>query len=146
MADVLLLIRKSIALNKKILCHGFAHFAAYFQLATKFDKHFKIAKEPSVKPVDFEWDSSSGDLKLKGHKFANSGIHVLNSNRPFRDKSSQALSKGLTLATKFDYVTFDAKSGSKLLQGITLPFSFYWKSKLFCVDRTSSQAKADILL
>ena len=55
MADVLLIIRKSINEGKKILCHGFAHFASHFCLASKFDKHYKIAKEGTNKQTDFEW-------------------------------------------------------------------------------------------
>lgn len=83
---------------------------------------------------------------MKGLKAINSGVMVTTVNRPFRDKSCQALSKGLTLATKFDYVVFDGKSGSKLLKNIEIPFSFFWKSKLFCTNKTVSQVKADILL
>ena len=67
-------------------------------------------------------------------------------SRTFRDKSSQALSKGLTLSSKFDYVIFDGKSGSKLLKNVSVPFSFYWKSKLFCVPKILSQTKVEVLL
>lgn len=76
----------------------------------------------------------------------NSGIQVNNVSRPFSDKSSHALAKGITLASKFDYVLFDGKSGSRLLKNVSVPFSFYWKSKLFCTNKTISQAKVDILL
>ena len=53
MTDTLIIIRKSIEQGKKILCHGFGHFAAHFYLATQFDKHYKIAKIGSGKKVDF---------------------------------------------------------------------------------------------
>lgn len=56
MADALLLIRRAIDDGKKVLCHGFGHFAAHFYLCTKFDKHYKIGKEKTSKQVDFEWD------------------------------------------------------------------------------------------
>ena len=77
---------------------------------------------------------------------ANSGLKIVGVNRPFKDKSSHALAKGLTLQTKFDYVVFDGKSGSKLLKDVPFPFSFFWKSKLFCTSKTESQVKVDILL
>lgn len=75
----------------------------------------------------------------------NSGVRVVNSSRPFADKSSHALAKGLTLQTKFDYVVFDSKSGSRLLKNIECPFSFFWKSKLFCSPKNVSQMKGDVL-
>ena len=71
---------------------------------------------------------------------------MVQSSRPFRDKSSQALSRGLTLSSKFDYVIFDGKSGSKLLKDVNVPFSFYWKSRIFCIPRIVSQAKVEVLL
>lgn len=43
MQDVLFIIRKSLGEGKKILCNGFAHFASYYYLSTKFDKPYIIA-------------------------------------------------------------------------------------------------------
>ena len=98
-----------------------------------------------MKGADYNWEEHSGDLKFKGHKVCNSGIKVESINRPFNGKSSQALTRGLTLGSKFDYVVFDSKSGSKLVKNIECPFSFYWKSKLFCTPKNVSQIKADVL-
>lgn len=42
MIDVLLIIRKGIEENKKLMCNGFAHFGSYYYLSTKFDKFQKI--------------------------------------------------------------------------------------------------------
>ena len=146
MADVLLLIRQSLSQNKKILCHGFGHFAAYYLLTTKFDKHQQISTQKSNKNNDFDWDEQSGDLTIKGQRVCNSGVLMTQSNRPFRGKSSHALDKGVTLASKFDHVVFDSKSGSKLLKNVQTPFSFYWKSKLFCTCKAVSHIKGEILL
>jgi hypothetical protein len=58
MVDVLLLIRKSIDAGKKILCTGFAHFAAYFYLSTKFDKQYVIATpktKQGMRNVDYDY-------------------------------------------------------------------------------------------
>ncbi len=119
MADALLLIRKSINEGKKVLTHGFGHFAAHYCLATKFDKHYTIRKEnEGAKQVDFVWEEESGNLLLKGQKICNSGVRIVNTSRPFADKSSHALSKGLTLSSKFDYAVFDAKSANKILKNI----------------------------
>lgn len=82
---------------------------------------------------------------LKGQKMCNSGVKMMSTSRPFADKSSHALSKGLTLSSKFDYVVFQGKGGSKLLKNIEAPFGFYWKSKLFCTGKNVSQMKGDIL-
>lgn len=141
MADALLLVRKSITSGKKVLCHGLGHFAAYFALSTNFDKKYTIIKEPATKQVDFEWNEQTGDLKLKGQTICNSGIKVTHSNRPFHGRSSHAVSNGLTLSSKFDYVVFDAKSGSRLLQNIEASFSVFWKHKLFCTHKQTTQAK-----
>lgn len=53
MADVLLLIRKSVDSGKKILCNGFGHFAAHYYLSTKFDKHYTVGKVKCDRQVDF---------------------------------------------------------------------------------------------
>lgn len=75
----------------------------------------------------------------------NSGIKVASTSRPFADKSSQAVHNGVVLSTKFDYVVFDSKSGHKILRNVEVPFTFYWKSRLFCTNKATTQVKADIL-
>ncbi len=69
----------------------------------------------------------------------NSGVRVVNSSRPFADKSSHALAKGLTLQTKFDYVVFDSKSGSRLLKNIECPFSFFGRANSSVLPRKSAR-------
>lgn len=146
MADALLLLRKSIDAGKKVLAVGFGHFASSFIVATGFNKHYKIVKMGQQGQCDFEWEEDSGDLKLKGQKIVNSGVRVVTAgSRTFSDKSSQAVHKGLTLATKFEHVVFEAKSGSRLTRNIEGPFGFYWKSKLFCTSKAVSHSKADVL-
>lgn len=95
--------------------------------------------------MDFVWEEETGNLLLKGQKVCNSGVKVVTASRPFTDKSSHALSKGLTLSSKFDYAVFDAKSGNKILKNLESPFGFYWKSKLFCTPKIVSQMKGDVL-
>jgi hypothetical protein len=59
MIDVMLLIRKSIESGKKIYCNDFGHFAAYYYLSTKFDKHYTIAtpnKRPLHKQADYDYE------------------------------------------------------------------------------------------
>ena len=57
MTDIMIIIRKSIECNKKILCNGFAHFASYYYLSTKFDKYYAIgSSKKSVKKIDFEYN------------------------------------------------------------------------------------------
>ena len=59
MIDVMLLIRKSIESGKKIYCNDFGHFAAYYYLSTKFDKHYSIAtpnKKPLHKQADYDYE------------------------------------------------------------------------------------------
>jgi hypothetical protein len=103
--------------------------------------------EANLKKVDYEYDEVSGDLSFRYKKFCNSGIKIVHSsNRPFSEKSSHALHKGLILATKFHYVVFDSKNGQKILKNINIPFTFYWKGKIFCTPKTVSKIKADILL
>jgi hypothetical protein len=54
MADIMIIIRKSIEYNKKILCNGFGHFASYFYLSTKFDKYYSIGNSKKVfRKIDF---------------------------------------------------------------------------------------------
>ena len=148
MVDVMLIIRKSIDSGKKIYCNDFAHFAAYYYLATKFDKHYTIAtakNKPAVKAVDYDYEEESGDLFYKGKRVCNSGVKTIPANRPFADRSGNAVENGVVLATKFDYVVFNSKSGSRILRNINVPFAFYWRSKLFCTPRLVSQAKAEVL-
>jgi len=95
--------------------------------------------------MDYDYNEESGDLIYKGKKICNSGIKLVGSNRPFEDKSSQAVHNGVVLSTKFDYVVFDSKSGQRILRNIEVPFNFYWKSKLFCTSKVISKAKVDIL-
>ena len=102
MADLLLLVRKCIDAGKKILCHGWAHFAASHYLATNFDKHYTVSsnKTQAGRTADFEFEEETGDLKMKGARVGNSGLQV-GGSRPFADKSSQAVARGLTLGSKF---------------------------------------------
>jgi len=54
MSDIMIIIRKSIESNKKILCNGFAHFAAYYYISTKFDKAYSIGNpKKTFKKLDF---------------------------------------------------------------------------------------------
>ncbi len=53
------------------------------------------------RPSDFEFEESSGDLRMKGARVGNSGLQVIGSSRPFADKSSNAVARGLTLGSKF---------------------------------------------
>lgn len=145
MADVLLLIRRAVELGKKVFCHGFGFFAAHYLLVTGFDKHYEIAKVGGTGQVDFEWQPETGDLSVKGQRVCSSGVVVEGGSRPFAERSAQAVSRGLTLGSKFEHVVFDAKSGSRLLRNIQSPFGFYWKSKLFCKGKGKAQSKADIL-
>ena len=59
MIDVMLIIRKSIDSGKKIYCNDFGHFAAYYYLSTRFDKHYSIAGRakgsPQKKQVDYDY-------------------------------------------------------------------------------------------
>jgi hypothetical protein len=148
MIDVMLVVRKSIDTGKKIYCNDFGHFAAYYYLSTKFDKHYCIGSpklKPTLKQIDYDYVEESGDLFYKGKRICNSGIKVVTSNRPFADKSSNAVGNGIVLSSKFDYVVFNSKSGSKILRNINVPFAFYWKSKVFCTPRVISQVKAEVL-
>lgn len=67
-------------------------------------------------------------------------------NRAFTSKSDQALKKGIVLPTKFHYLAFDAKNSHKLLQNVTLPFSVYEKSKVFCTPKSVSKANVTVLV
>jgi hypothetical protein len=53
MADVMLLLRKSIEDGKRVLCNGFGHFATNYLLSTGFDKQYKIAKMGQNIQCDF---------------------------------------------------------------------------------------------
>jgi hypothetical protein len=58
MIDVMLIVRKSIDCGKKIYCNDFGHFAAYYYLSTKFDKHYTIGtptRKPSQKQPDYDY-------------------------------------------------------------------------------------------
>jgi len=66
-------------------------------------------------------------------------------SRCIADRSSHALKKGVLLPTKFDHMVFDAKNGQKITHNIESPFTFYWKSKLFCTSKAVSKVRADIL-
>jgi hypothetical protein len=121
MTDVLHIIRSSIDSGKKIFCNGFAHFAAYYYLSTKFDKHCVIATsrtKQNLRNIDYDYSEDSGDLFFKGKKICNSGIKVVGCSRPFADKSSQAVHNGVILSTKFEYIVFDSKSGQHILRDI----------------------------
>ena len=145
MVDVMLIIRKSIESGKKIYCNDFAHFASYYYLSTKFDKYYSIGSgksKGSTKQIDYDYIEESGDLYQKGKRICNSGVILVNTSRPFADKSHNAVDKGVILTTKYDYVAFNSKSGNKMLNNISVPFAFYWKSKLFCTPRAVSKAKA----
>jgi hypothetical protein len=59
MADVLHIVRSSIDSGKKIFCNGFAHFAAYYYLATRFDKHCVIATartRTTLRNIDYDYN------------------------------------------------------------------------------------------
>lgn len=84
-------------------------------------------------------------MYYKRKRVCNSGVKTIPANRPFADRSGNAVDNGVVLATKFDYVVFNSKSGSKILRNINVPFAFYWRSKLFCTPRLVSQAKAEVL-
>jgi len=80
-------------------------------------------------------------------KVCHSGIKCSKTtNRPFSTKSSQALEKGVILPTKFHYIAFDSKNGSKILSNINFPFTFYFKGKVFCTPKQISQANVNVLV
>lgn len=153
MSEVLLLIRCCLKQGKKIHCNGIAHLSAYFYTSTMFDKTYKIVsskhltQEQIETQYDFQYHEASGDLCFKNKKVCNSGIMILGSrSRQFSEKSSSALQKGIILPTKFHYVAFDSKNGHKTLKNINLPFTFYWKGKIFCTPKAVSKTKAEILV
>ena len=57
MTDLMIVIRRSVELGKKIYCNGVGHFAAYHYLCTRFDKYYHIAaiNTKHNKPVDYEY-------------------------------------------------------------------------------------------
>ena len=83
---------------------------------------------------------------LNGKKVCHSGIkHEKNNSRPFSSKSSQALSKGIILPTKFHYLIFDSKNGHKILRNIVFPFTYYFKGKIFLTLFNPTKAFLNIL-
>ena len=84
---------------------------------------------------------------LNGKKVCHSGIkHEKNNSRPFSSKSSQALSKGIILPTKFHYLIFDSKNGHKILRNIVFPFTYYFKGKIFCTPKQISHTNVNVLV
>jgi hypothetical protein len=66
--------------------------------------------------------------------------------RPFSAKSRQAVNNGVVLPTKYHYVVFNSKNGQKILHNVNFPFTFYWKGSLICTPKSTSKAKANILV
>jgi hypothetical protein len=53
--------------------------------------------------------------------------------------------KGVVVGSKFEYVVFDSKSGQRILRNIEVPFTFYWKSRLFCTSKAVTQVKVEVI-
>jgi len=69
-----------------------------------------------------------------------------NNSRFCHMKSVQAIQKGAVLPTKFHYFAFNSKNGDQLLEGITFPFTFFEKHKIFCVPLPKTRAKVTCLV